>query len=122
ALAAGGDSMISHSQRGGWWRFLTGLVATTRTNAKRPSISSPVGVVRHGSVFQARRGNRFASASTDSGLRSGGATVRGRPTLPLRSGTAKLVSGPYTLVSARTATTYSSSDSARLVRKPASSP
>ena len=85
-------------------------------------MSSPAGVVRQGSVCHAFVGSRSASARADSGLRSGRATVRGRPTGPARSGTAKVVSGPETLVSARTATTYSSSNSARRVRKPALSP
>jgi hypothetical protein len=51
-----------------------------------------------GSVLQTCAGSRLASARTDSGLRSGRATDRGRPTLPLRSGTAKLVSAPQTLI------------------------
>ena len=86
--------MISHSSRGGMQSVRTGWVATTRTKAKRLETSSPVAVVRQGSVFQARLGSRSASARTDSGFRSGLATDRRRPTLPLRSGTAKLVSGP----------------------------
>jgi hypothetical protein len=46
-----------------------------------------------GTVFHARAGNREASARSDSGLRSGLATDLRRPTLPFRSGTAKVVSG-----------------------------
>src|SRR6266542_2863882 len=45
--------MISHSQRGGWWSLRTGWVATTRTKAKRPSTSSPAGVVRQDNVVKA---------------------------------------------------------------------
>ena len=47
-----------------------------------------------GKVCHASAGSRSASARTDSGLRSGRATVRGRPLVPSRGGTAKVVSGP----------------------------
>src|ERR687888_579688 len=83
--------MISHSARGGRCLLRTGLVATTRTKAKRLSISSPFAAVRQGSRFHAFLGSRSASARSDSGFRSGRGTDRRRPTLPLRSGTAKVV-------------------------------
>src|SRR6266511_3815724 len=78
--------MISHSRRGGWWSLRTGWVATTRTKAKRLSMSSPAGVVRQGSVCHASAGSRSASERSDSGLRSGRATLRGRPVAPVRLG------------------------------------
>src|SRR5438552_12064522 len=96
--------MTSHSQRGGWWSFLTGWVAQTRTKAKRLVTSSPAGVVRHESVVHAVSESRVASVRTDSGFWSGRAAVGGRPVVPWRSGTAKIVSGPYTLPLAETAT------------------
>ena len=68
----------------------------TRTNANRPSTSTPAGVVRQGSVSHASAGSRSASARTDSCLRSGRATVLGLPVGPCRSGTLKRVSGPKT--------------------------
>ncbi len=52
--ARSGHSMISHSKRGGWWSSRTGWAATTRTKAKRLETASPAGVVRQGSVCQAR--------------------------------------------------------------------
>src|SRR6266536_982515 len=83
--------MISHSSRGGRLLLRIGWAATTRTKAKRLETCSPAGVVRQASVFQARFGSRTASARTDSGFRSGRATERRRPTVPSRSGTAKVV-------------------------------
>src|SRR6266536_3793692 len=89
--------MISHSWRGGRWSLTTGWAATTRTKAKRLFTFFPAGVSRQVIVFQARPGSRCASASSDSGSRSGRATERGRPVFACRSGTAKVVSGPNTV-------------------------
>src|SRR5438552_14689683 len=96
--------MIRHVQRGGWWSFLTGWVAQTLTKANRLATCSPAGVVRHESVVHAVSESRSASVRTDSGFRSGRAAVGGRPVVPSRFGTAKIVSGPYTLPLAETAT------------------
>jgi len=69
-------------------------VATTRHEGEAALDLLAIRAVRQGSRFQARLGSRAASARSDSGLRSGLASERRRPTLPLRSGTAKVGSGP----------------------------
>ena len=87
--------MISHSQRGGRWS-VADRVGRDDADEREAARDAPRRRASSGRAASATPspGSRSASARTDSGLRSGRATVRGRPIAPLRSGTAKLVSGP----------------------------